>query len=743
MKKQQIKTDLEPEIKTVFQPYNNIHNCLVYVRVSSKRQTEAEKKKKARKYGYDYEDEHDNEDKQKKLIDDFFSDPKYKGKYKYVGNQWQGKKIFYRDVASGSSWRKRPSFRQMVRDLMTHVNGANTGIVCYRDRVGREPIRYMKTLLDLALAGSVILVIGEDGEPRNIAGVGNTEIRDQNDQTISLITEVYSATSSSSTIDRYSAQARNNTMAWHKAGINYTGGKPKFGYLVRGKRYFIKPKEAEVVRSIWSLYAEGKGVVAIRNAIGYDVRRPKKERAVYRTDFIAYVLRQDAYATGEYRFRQVNNTFALKRIDNAAYEANPDITKFPLEKKREIIMENSHLIGVSRTEIGKNFDIPVSGVYPIIVDDKNVVDAVHKRLEKNRRRDRKSRKERVFIERSVAAQNECSGILSGLLVCGSCGSWYYRGGLSELDPKTKQVVRDGFYKCGSYKTKKKCDNQQTVSYGIDNAVFSAVAQIVFSPEYHDRMVEMIADAKKAATSRRAGIKADPVALKVELSDLYVKRDALTMRVASDHAHKDATREAQDKAEYEENENAIEAKLGEIQMAEEGTSAEITPQNVLAPAQLALYESFAKSVNGEVVDRSKMTEPEKAELDRLIKQNSDQEWARTHQREFLNLFVEKIVYYHRYDMKATIKQRREVFKGHARIRIFFKGFKDDRFNKMRAIYRGPDGVWYAKTPHQKISVPTTDHAGTWNDRKRAEKRDEKTGETISEIQNGLWLGQNRD
>ncbi len=240
----------------------------------------------------------------------------------------------------------------------------------------------------------------------------------------------------------------------------HTGGRPPYGYRLKTvtagntvkKVWDVEPKEAEAVKLIYKMHAEGHSYDEIIKTLSDKGYKPR-EKKEWGKSSIFEVLKKPCYS-GTHYF----NT-----------------------RKRKELGKRVHL----RDEKDRSEWIAIK--VPRIVDD-DVFDTV---------------KAKVGQRKFKSARKSTSQILSGLLVCGSCGEPYvigdyYRG-------------KYPYYKC-STKMKKgiaECGNRNLRGDEVDQAVLREVLEIVFSKhnleKYSELINESVSDERKELESLAARI----------------------------------------------------------------------------------------------------------------------------------------------------------------------------------------------------------------------------------------------
>ena len=228
-----------------------------------------------------------------------------------------------------------------------------------------------------------------------------------------------------------------------KQGL-FMGGCPPFGYDIVDQQYVINEKEASYVRKIFSMYANGasyKDILAMLSDV------PTKKCGTWSSSALSTMLQNDRYI-GIYTWnrRQV-------KIMGKWAGGGP----------------NEHIVRIP-------------DAIPAIIDI-NTWNIVQERRKSNRR------------AQNSAVRREY--LLSGLLICDSCGSHYVG-----VTSRNTRKVETSYYICGEKKRKKTCSAPNINADAVEKVVAKLVKDIV--NKKLDAMVEAIYDKlRESLTDYRA------------------------------------------------------------------------------------------------------------------------------------------------------------------------------------------------------------------------------------------------
>ena len=222
----------------------------------------------------------------------------------------------------------------------------------------------------------------------------------------------------------------------HQAKHN--GGKPPLGYDVApDKTYIISETQAQAVRIIFEMYADGSGYSAIIDKLKKDGHFPQSGR-MFSKNSLHDILKNEKYR-GVYIF----NRTARKEFGKRNHRKS---------KPPEDII---------RIENGM----------PQIVSNETW-ERVQKRMSENRKG--KNAAKEIYL-------------LSGIIKCGKCGG--AMTGTRKFAGRDKTLYRS--YECSTRKRNKGCDMKAISKEFVEAAVINQLAEDLFTPEALEKMVEKL------------------------------------------------------------------------------------------------------------------------------------------------------------------------------------------------------------------------------------------------------------
>jgi len=211
----------------------------------------------------------------------------------------------------------------------------------------------------------------------------------------------------------------------------HTGGTPPLGYdLAADKTYELNHFEAEAVQIIFTMYLEGHGYGAIIDRLNERGHKTKLGRA-FGKNSIHDILKNEKYS-GVFVFNKTQRKVEGKRNGH-------------LQKPDEEI-------------------IRVPGGCPAIVTPE-MFERVKRKMEENKHRTGQYKSKRVYI-------------LSGLVLCGKCGSAmvgkHARSGRNKTDYS--------YYECNSRRNKRTCDAKPISKPFVEDLVIDFLYENLFSDD---------------------------------------------------------------------------------------------------------------------------------------------------------------------------------------------------------------------------------------------------------------------
>jgi site-specific DNA recombinase len=296
----------------------------------------------------------------------------------------------------------------------------------------------------------------------------------------------------------------------HKARSGkIVGGTPPLGYTyVKDKGYVVDEEEAEIVRLIFNLYIQLGSVRAVARKLTKMGIKPRRGIA-WRTSTLHRILRNEAYIGTAY----YNKTCGVE----------------PFHKKKY-----SRKINSSRRVRDRREWIPVK--VPAIIDEATFRLA-QEILQRNHR-------ERANSEHYL---------LSGLIICGSCGSSYAGEKCHEYR----------FYRCNNrhkmFPLPRKCNAKMVRAEKLEKAVWNAIVKAVTKPPI---LIAHIAQVLKKVEEPLEKIKLEKSRLIKSKTVIEEKKDKILELYTDGAINKEKFLSKM--KEYEMREIAIETRLREIE-----------------------------------------------------------------------------------------------------------------------------------------------------------------------------------
>ena len=214
------------------------------------------------------------------------------------------------------------------------------------------------------------------------------------------------------------------------------GGTPPLGYRVQGKYYVIEEKEAEAVRVIFNMVAEGYGYTSIRAYLNSNGYRHVDGRLF--TAHFTDILRNRKYI-GEYVYNR------------SAYRARG-------------VEYNNH------TQKAEEEIIRIPGGMPRIVDD-----------------DTFNKVQRILDERkkhpNMRGVKTKKYLLTGLIVCGECGKTFCGGKMRSHN------IEYAIYKCGN--RGQSCPSKSINALHLEEYLFKLLEDCLLSPKNAEKLCNLV------------------------------------------------------------------------------------------------------------------------------------------------------------------------------------------------------------------------------------------------------------
>lgn len=221
----------------------------------------------------------------------------------------------------------------------------------------------------------------------------------------------------------------------------HNGGLPPLGYDIdtTTRKYVVNEEEAELVRYIFSQYAEGTGynkIVAHLNSMGYRSKRGNE----FGKNSLYDLLKNPKYI-GVY-------TFNRKLEKDVSGARNPQFKP-------------------------KDEWIYIEGGIPAIIE-REMFDKVQAKLVENRKNAGRFKTKRVYM-------------LTGLIRCGECGSLMW--GKSHIDGRHRLLYLN--YECSSKNFKQACQSRGIRKEYIENYILDELRSTLFTESSIKRLAAML------------------------------------------------------------------------------------------------------------------------------------------------------------------------------------------------------------------------------------------------------------
>lgn len=247
----------------------------------------------------------------------------------------------------------------------------------------------------------------------------------------------------------------------------HNGGTPPLGYDVKQDRtYSINEKEAQAVRMIFDMYADGYGYMMICNKLNNEGYKTKLGRS-FAKNSISEILRNEKYL-GRYVF----NKRLSKKSGNRKFKSDDEIVR-------------------------------IDNALPSIVSQE-LWDKVHSKMNTQ------------LKPRMNATRNY---LLTGKLECGLCGSAYV--GASYIKG-SKEGSKYYMYACTSRDNKNGCTNKSIRADKLENYVIDFIKHELLNDEAIIRLTGMVLDIVDQAIGINKRIAVDLIKRRNEISAMLDK-----------------------------------------------------------------------------------------------------------------------------------------------------------------------------------------------------------------------------
>jgi site-specific DNA recombinase len=341
----------------------------------------------------------------------------------------------YADSAKTGTNAERENFQRMIDDS---AKGIFRYVVIHKlDRFSRDRYDSVTYKRKLKINGVVLRSVLE-----NLDGSPESQILE------SMLEGMAAYYSQNLSRECLKGQLENGYKCIHNGGI------PPLGYDVdkETRTYIVNEEEAEIVRYIFSNYAEGAGysqILAYLNGMGFRSKRGRE----FGKNSLHDLLKNERY-TGVYTF-------------NLRLEKDVTGTRNPQFKPREEW-------------------IYIEGGMPAIID-KETFNKVQVRLAFNKKNAGYFKTKRVYM-------------LSGLIKCGECGAPMY--GNSHIDGRHGTEYLN--YECSGNAYKKICQSRGIRKESIENYVLDQLQEKLFTQGSIKKLSSMLSDYGKKMMEESKG-----------------------------------------------------------------------------------------------------------------------------------------------------------------------------------------------------------------------------------------------
>ncbi|HKX05671.1 MAG TPA: recombinase family protein [Methylomirabilota bacterium] len=417
--------------------------------------------------------------------------------------------VYSDDGISGAEFVKRPGLSRLLNALDQHPRPFDALVMSEESRLGREQIETSYILKRLTDAGVRVFLYLEDRERTLDSAMDKVML---------------SLTNFGAELEREKASQRTYDAMVRKAkNLQVTGGKV-FGYRnVRegsGVRRVIDESEAQIVRRIFSDYADGKGMVTIAHNLNREGVKPPRGKG-FAPSGIREMLHRPLYR-GEI-------------VWNRSQKIVKGGTKGQRKRDRSewIILPS-----------------PESRIVP-----EEIAARVQERLDRTAGLYARCGQGRLLSR--PQGRDESAYLLTGFIRCGACGGAMVTN--SQLHGSPGHRVKIAHYQCANSlrRGESVCCNRVTIKNGaLDQAVLKAVADAL-DPSILDRAVDLAVVELTAGVeehrSRKAVVEQELQAAQRKLDRLLdaladgsLPRDEITVRLNAEKVRKDSLTSERDR-----------------------------------------------------------------------------------------------------------------------------------------------------------------------------------------------------
>lgn len=293
----------------------------------------------------------------------------------------------------------------------------------------------------------------------------------------------------------------------------HTGGKPPLGFDVApDKTYTINEFEAEAIRLIFKMYAEGEGYSAIISTLNSKGFKTKNNKPFGKNSL------HDILKNEKYKGVFVFNKASSKNGKRNSHKAKPD-----------------------------NEIIRIPGGCPAVVSNE-LWGRVEKRMDENKKA-------------TGAYSAKITYLLSGLIYCGKCG-----GAMVGNRAKTgRNKAEYAYYECSTRKRTKNCDMKSISKPFIEEKILDALYENLFADHVIDLATDMI---YKHAASKNTEIPKQIATMEKQLGSVEVEIKNIVNAIAAGMFH-ESMKEKMD--ELEASKSALKIRIDEASLQQQSHS----------------------------------------------------------------------------------------------------------------------------------------------------------------------------
>lgn len=363
----------------------------------------------------------------------------------------------YADEAKSATTDRRPDFQRMIADA---EEGLFSVILVFKlDRFSRDRYDFAFYRRQLKRSGVKIVSINESlsDDPESVIL----------ESVLEGMAEYYSR--------NLSREVMRKGMIPNAKRCQHNGGTPPLGYDIDAeKHYIVNPAEAETVRLIYEMYADGAGYGAIIDRLTAEGRKSKLGKTIG-APALYDILRNEKY-NGTYTYNVQASKDADGRRNRRKKKPDDEIIRIP-------------------------------GGMPQIVSD-GLWRRVQERLDNGHQHS--NRAKRLYI-------------LSGKMICGECGSSMV-GSCQYREKGSKPYT---YYICSRRHSMRNCSSKSIPAPQIESLVVDRIYSAILSPEAVDKFADLMLDYMQ---SRKKDLPEQVSEYKRRLTDIQRQIDNATQAI---------------------------------------------------------------------------------------------------------------------------------------------------------------------------------------------------------------------